>query len=90
MWMLFATTLNVSMRWLRGKPLLAALLGLVGGPAAYTAGEAMGGIVLVDQTAAVAALAIGWACIMPLLVWLASHLDGMPGARRKWLTEGAA
>ena len=90
MWMLSATTLNVSMRWLRGRPAVAAVLGLIGGPAAYTAGEAMGGIVLVNQPAAIAALAIGWACIMPLLVWLASHLDGMPGARRKWLTEGTA
>jgi len=87
MWMLFATTLNVSMRWLRGKPWLAALLGLYGGPASYLAGEALGGIVLVDKVAALAALAIGWAIIMPALMWLSENLDGMPGKRRTWIAE---
>ena len=87
MWMLFATTLNVSMRWLRGKPWLAALLGFYGGPASYLAGEALGGIVLVDKFAALAALAIGWAVIMPALMWLSENLDGMPGKRRIWIAE---
>lgn len=87
MWMLFATTLNVSMRWLRGKTKLAALLGLYGGPASYIAGQALGGIVLVNQFAALVALAIGWAVIMPVLMWLSEILDGMPGPRRKWIVE---
>jgi hypothetical protein len=85
MWVLFATTLNVSMRWLRGKPKLAALFGFYGGPAAYVAGAALGGIVLVDKFAALTALAIGWAAIMPLLMWLSENLDGMPGRRRNWI-----
>ena len=85
MWMLFAMTLNVSMRWLRGKPKLAALLGFYGGPASYIAGQALGGIVLVNQFAALAALAIGWAIMMPMLMWLAENLDGMPGPRRNWI-----
>lgn len=85
MWMLFATTLNVSMRWLRGKPKLAALLGFYGGPASYLAGQALGGIVLVNQFAALMALAIGWAVMMPILMWLAENLDGMPGPRKKWI-----
>lgn len=87
MWMLFAMTLNVSMRWLRGKPKLAALLGFYGGPASYIAGQALGGIVLVNQFAALAALAIGWAVIMPLLMRLSESLDGMPGPRRNWVME---
>ena len=85
MWMLFAMTLNVSMRWLRGKPKLAILLGFYGGPASYIAGQALGGIVLVNQVAALAALAIGWAVMMPLLMRLAENLDGMPGPRRNWI-----
>jgi len=85
MWMLFATTLNVSMRWLRGKPGLAAVFGLVGGPTTYLAGEKLGGIVLSNQFAALAALAIGWAVIMPVLMWLSENLDGMPGRRRSWI-----
>ena len=88
MWMLFAMTLNVSMRWLRGKPKLAAFLGFYGGPASYIAGQALGGIILVNQTAALAALAIGWAIMMPMLMWLAENLDGMPGRRRNWIVEG--
>ena len=87
MWMLFATTLNVSMRWLRGKPKLAALFGFYGGPAAYIAGQALGGIVLTNQVAALVALAVGWAILMPLLRRLSETLDGMPGRRRNWIAE---
>lgn len=87
MWMLFATTLNVSMRWLRGKPKLAAAFGFYGGPAAYIAGQALGGIVLVNQVAALVALAVGWSLMMPFLMWLSENLDGMPGRRRNWIAE---
>ncbi|MDH4055860.1 MAG: DUF2878 domain-containing protein [Gammaproteobacteria bacterium] len=87
MWMLFAMTLNVSMRWLRGKPKLAALFGFYGGPASYMAGQALGGIILINEFAALAALAIGWAIMMPMLVWLSENLDGMPGRRRVWIVE---
>lgn len=89
MWMLFGTTLNVSMRWLRGRPKLAAFFGLYGGPAAYLAGQGLGGIILTNQVAALTALAIGWAAIMPILMWLSENLDGMPGRRRNWIAEEA-
>lgn len=85
MWMLFATTLNVSMRWLRRRQKLAALFGFYGGPAAYIAGHQIGGIVLIEPVAALLALAIGWAAMMPLLMWLSENLDGMPGRRRNWV-----
>ena len=71
-------------RWLRGRPVLASVFGLVGGPTTYLAGEKLGGIVLVNQTAALVALAVGWALIMPVLMWLSENLDGMPGKRRVW------
>jgi hypothetical protein len=87
MWMLFGMTLNVSMRWLRGRPVLAAVLGFYGGPASYIAGQALGGIVLTNEVAALVALAIGWAIIMPILMWLSENLDGMPGRRRVWIAE---
>ena len=77
MWMLFATTLNVSMRWLRGKQKLAAIFGLLGGPLAYIAGQKLGGINLVNEFAALAALGIGWAVIMPVLLSLSTVFDGM-------------
>jgi len=81
MWMLFATTLNVSMRWLRDNRALAALFGAVGGPLSYLAGAKLGGIVFVDQVAALVALAIGWAVAMPLLMALSKRLDGVAAPR---------
>ena len=89
MWMLFATTLNVSMRWLRGRPWLAAVFGLVGGPVSYLTGQKLGGIILSNQPAAIVALAIGWAIMMPILMRLSENLDGMPGRRRNWIAERA-
>jgi hypothetical protein len=75
------------MRWLRGKPKLAAAFGFYGGPASYFAGQALGGITLSEPVAALTALAIGWAIIMPLLMRLAEQFDGMPGPRRNWIAE---
>lgn len=80
MWMLFATTLNVSLRWLHGRPLLAGALGLVAGPLSYVAGAKLGGITLLDQVAAMTALGIGWGAMMPMLMLLAGRLDGTRGA----------
>ena len=76
MWMLFATTLNRSMAWLRGRNALAAILGAVAGPASYFAGQKLGAIEFVQPTAALIALAIGWAVIMPVLMLIAERLDG--------------
>ena len=77
MWMLFGTTLNLSMGWLKGRPWLAAAFGAFGGPASYIAGQKLGGIVFVDYYAAVIALAIGWAIFMPLLLIVAERYNGM-------------
>ena len=35
MWIAFALTVDSSMRWLAGKPLLACVFGFIGGPIAY-------------------------------------------------------
>ena len=84
MWMLFATTLNRSMAWLRGRSVLAAALGAVAGPGSYFAGQKLGAIDLVQPTAALLALAVGWAFIMPVLMALAARLDGFrPAAVRE-------
>jgi hypothetical protein len=75
MWALFAITLNVSMRALRSRPWLGALLGVIGGPAAYYAGAKLGALTLVQPLPALAALAIGWALATPLLFALALRLE---------------
>ncbi|MDH4125963.1 MAG: DUF2878 domain-containing protein [Gammaproteobacteria bacterium] len=76
MWMLFATTLNVSMRWLRERPALASICGLTGGPLTYLAGQQLGGIVLLEPLPALLALGIGWAVMMPMLLRLSAIFDG--------------
>ena len=96
MWALFATTLNVSMGWMRGRPLLAVVMGAVGGPLSYLAGQKLGGIELNQTTYALAALAVAWAVAMPLLSWLAARLDGVrettvPGfVQRDWRASNHA
>ena len=76
LWVLFATTLNLSMAWLRGRPWTAALLGAIGGPLSYLAGENLGAVSLEQPAAALTAMALGWGLLMPILSWLASRLDG--------------
>ena len=77
MWMSFATTLNVSLGWLKKRYLLAALFGGIGGPMAYYAGFKLGGVQFSSMTAGLAAQAAGWAVMMPLLTMLAERLNGM-------------
>lgn len=80
LWMLFATTLNVSLAWLKGRWGLAALAGAAGGPLAYHGGAGLGAMEFVEPIAATAALAGGWALMMPLLFRLARRYDGITPA----------
>ena len=84
MWALFATSLNLSMGWLKGRPWLAALFGAVGGPLAYLAGERLGGVQMPDPVMALGTQAIGWAAILPLLTLLATRLNGFEPAPTAW------
>ena len=77
MWMLFATTLNISFGWLKGRPLLAIAFGAIGGPLSFFTGHKLGGVVLVEFQTALIALAIGWGLVMPVLLELADHFDGV-------------
>jgi hypothetical protein len=76
MWALFATSLNLSMAWLKGRMWLAALFGAVGGPLAYLAGERLGGLQMPDPVLALGAQALGWAVLFPMLTGLAARLNG--------------
>ena len=77
MWALFATTLNVSLNWLKGRWLVAAWLGAAGGPLSYWAGARLGAVALVEPVPALAALAVCWAIAMPLLMVCARRYDGI-------------
>ena len=76
LWMLFAITLNVSLAWLKRRPLVAVLFGAIGGPLAYLGGAKLGALVLVNMTPALIALAIGWAIFTPVLMHLSLRFDG--------------
>ncbi len=76
MWVLFATTLNVGMKWLKRHWLLAAMAGGIGGPMAFFAGERSGAVTFAHAPTALAAIAVGWAVLLPLLTALADRLDG--------------
>lgn len=74
-WMIFATTLTGSMRWLTGRYALAALFGAAGGPLSYYYGLRLGAIVFNPNMAVtLVTLAIVWAAVMPALLWLAGVL----------------
>ena len=77
LWALFATTLNVSLNWLKGRWLLAATLGAVAGPLSYWGGARLGALEFTDPVRALAALAVGWAILTPALLALASRYDGI-------------
>ena len=83
MWALFGTTLNVSLRWMRGRSVFAALFGALGGPLSFWAGERLGAVRIAGPWTGLVALAAGWAVILPLLLHLAGRLDrkdsGIPG-----------
>lgn len=75
LWANFATTLNVSLRLLRGSPWLAAALGGLGGPLAYWGGAQLGAMSFLDLGTGLTALALTWALVTPLLVALADRLE---------------
>jgi hypothetical protein len=77
LWALFATTLNISMRWLRQRVLLAVILGAIGGPLSYWAAAGLGAATFAEPVPIVIALALGWALIMPALVAFAQRYDGI-------------
>ncbi|MGB0712810.1 MAG: DUF2878 domain-containing protein, partial [Gammaproteobacteria bacterium] len=68
LWAMFAATLRFSLSWLRGRLVLAALFGLVGGPLAYLGGERLDAIVI-HATSGVVGVALAWGLAAPLLVW---------------------
>ena len=84
MWGLFATTINVSMNWLKDRPALSALMGAIFGPLSFFAGEKIGAVVFLDSQKTILILAFGWSVLLPLLLWLAQRINRLTflGAER--------
>jgi len=78
MWIAFATTLNITFRWLRGRWALMALLGALAGPLAYYAGAQLGGVTFTEPTLfGLLLVALIWSTALPTLMALAERFDGM-------------
>ncbi|MGD9843572.1 MAG: DUF2878 family protein [Steroidobacteraceae bacterium] len=76
---MFATTLNVSLAFLRQRYWLAALFGFIGAPLSFLAGERLHALQFPDLWLALLALAVGWAILMIILMWLSERFNGVAG-----------
>lgn len=74
LWLAFATTFNVSLRWLQDRLALASALGLIGAPLAWLAGQRMGALELAEPRQALVMIGAGWAVLMPMLLYLTRRL----------------
>lgn len=76
LWAEFVTILNVSLRWMRDRWLVAILFGAVGGPLAYMGAAKLGAVTLNVAPISYLALSIGWAILTPLILKLSARFDG--------------
>ena len=78
-WAVFGAVLRHSLGWIRGRFLLAALLGAVVAPPSYLGGERLGALAL-GGTPALVAVGVEYALAMPLLLLVERRAsrDGEP------------
>jgi hypothetical protein len=75
LWVNLATTMNVSMSWLRGRYALAAVFGAIGGPMAYYSGAKLGAMTALPPLQSLVVIGAAWAVAMPLLYRVAKMID---------------
>lgn len=75
MWINFATLLNVSLKWLHGRYPLAAILGAMGGPAAYYGGAQLGAAQQTMDMGSLLTLAVVWSAAVPALLFTAKVVE---------------
>ena len=66
MWVLFGTTINHGLSWLKRHWAFPVTFGLIGGPMAFYAGSKMGAVEFGNTLAALGLLGFGWALLLPL------------------------
>ncbi|MFL2982779.1 MAG: DUF2878 domain-containing protein [Candidatus Neomarinimicrobiota bacterium] len=75
MWCGFASMVNHSMAFLKGKWIYAFILGGLLGPVAYKAGEGLGAInFITDQLSIIIMLSFVWALSFPFIYWVNERL----------------
>ena len=74
MWVLFATTINHGLRWVKKSWVIAAAAGAVGGPLAFYSGAAMGAVEFSNPLLSLAVIGAGWAVILPILSLIADTI----------------
>jgi hypothetical protein len=78
LWALVASTINGSLSWLKGRPILGAVLGAICGPMSYEAGIRMGAGAWgpSGQLGGLIVIAIVWAIAIPLFFyWVKAPVD---------------
>ena len=76
LWMQFATILPFSLRWLSRRYWLSAVLGLVGGPLSYYAGEKAGAVdFLPPRLLHFAVMGVVWSFALPAIIWVSDRLN---------------
>lgn len=82
LWAVFGTSVRHCLAWLRGRLLLAAAFGAVGGPLSLSGGARLGAVRLADDPLLVwGAVGLQWAVAMPLLLVVAARLPPAGASR---------
>jgi hypothetical protein len=82
LWIVFATTLNHSLRWLMTRPVAAGLAGAAGGPLAYLAGAKLGALTIVTPAVTLPFIALLWTPAMITLSMIVMRASKLPAAGR--------
>lgn len=82
LWIVFATTLNHSLRWLMIHPLAAAVAGAIGGPLAYLAGAKLGALTIATPAVTLPFIALLWTPAMIALSMIVLRASKLPAPGR--------
>jgi len=88
LWPVFATTLLHAFAGLHGRPVVAAVLGAVGGAAAYVAGVRLSAVDFGSALWGPLILALLWAALLPLLLGIAARVGRGRDALQAWEPGG--
>lgn len=76
LWFGLAMSFLYSLKWMQGKPVLAALLSFIACPISYYSAERLGAVsVNMSFEVMLVSIALSWALVIPLLIELTRYLD---------------